>query len=144
MFARLPQHARGLGSSPNTLSPIHSVTWDMGYCPQSDAIFGLLTGQEHLEQFACLRGTPEATTVQVTCCPFLPWSFWIPAHTGSAGHAGSPGPQASLCSGPQPALSRVLHSQGPCALFCHPSCACLSLQTVAKPILSMTLPLAED
>ncbi|KAM5307274.1 LOW QUALITY PROTEIN: phospholipid-transporting ATPase ABCA7 [Glossophaga mutica] len=36
---------------------------DMGYCPP-DATFELLTGQEHLEQFACLRGIPEAKTVQ--------------------------------------------------------------------------------
>ncbi|XP_048667737.1 phospholipid-transporting ATPase ABCA7 isoform X2 [Marmota marmota marmota] len=32
----------------------------MGYCPQSDAIFELLTGREHLELFARLRGVPEA------------------------------------------------------------------------------------
>ncbi|XP_054548976.1 phospholipid-transporting ATPase ABCA7 isoform X1 [Talpa occidentalis] len=38
----------------------------MGYCPQSDAIFELLTGLEHLELFARLRGVPEARVVQVT------------------------------------------------------------------------------
>lgn len=32
----------------------------MGYCPQSDAVFELLTGREHLELFARLRGVPEA------------------------------------------------------------------------------------
>lgn len=36
----------------------------MGYCPQSDAIFELLTGREHLELFARLRGVPEAQVVQ--------------------------------------------------------------------------------
>ncbi|KAM9103951.1 LOW QUALITY PROTEIN: phospholipid-transporting ATPase ABCA7 [Megaptera novaeangliae] len=35
----------------------------MGYCPQSDAIFELLTGREHLELFARLRG-PEAQVAQ--------------------------------------------------------------------------------
>ena len=37
----------------------------MGYCPQSDAIFDLLTGREHLELFARLRGVPEAQVAQV-------------------------------------------------------------------------------
>ncbi|XP_062040847.1 phospholipid-transporting ATPase ABCA7-like [Lepus europaeus] len=36
----------------------------MGYCPQSDAIFELLTGREHLELFARLRGVPEAQVAQ--------------------------------------------------------------------------------
>ncbi|KAM5237884.1 phospholipid-transporting ATPase ABCA7 [Ctenodactylus gundi] len=49
----------------------HSVARDpaaahrrMGYCPQSDAIFELLTGQEHLELFARLRGVPEIQVAQ--------------------------------------------------------------------------------
>lgn len=37
----------------------------MGYCPQSDAIFDLLTGREHLELFARLRGVPKAQVAQV-------------------------------------------------------------------------------
>ncbi|XP_042638708.1 phospholipid-transporting ATPase ABCA7 [Orycteropus afer afer] len=36
----------------------------MGYCPQSDAILQLLTGREHLELFARLRGVPEAQVAQ--------------------------------------------------------------------------------
>ncbi|XP_073076815.1 phospholipid-transporting ATPase ABCA7 isoform X3 [Manis javanica] len=36
----------------------------MGYCPQSDAIFHLLTGREHLELFARLRGVPEDQVAQ--------------------------------------------------------------------------------
>ncbi|XP_008586239.1 PREDICTED: LOW QUALITY PROTEIN: ATP-binding cassette sub-family A member 7 [Galeopterus variegatus] len=36
----------------------------MGYCPQSEAIFELLTGREHLELFARLRGVPEAQVAQ--------------------------------------------------------------------------------
>ncbi|XP_012585142.1 PREDICTED: ATP-binding cassette sub-family A member 7 isoform X2 [Condylura cristata] len=43
----------------------------MGYCPQSDAIFELLTGLEHLELFARLRGVPEALVTQVPLPPFL-------------------------------------------------------------------------
>lgn len=49
----------------------HSVTQEpvtahchMGYCPQSDAIFELLTGREHLELFARLRGVREAEVAQ--------------------------------------------------------------------------------
>ncbi|XP_024896512.1 ATP-binding cassette sub-family A member 7 isoform X3 [Pteropus alecto] len=49
----------------------HSVTQEpaaahrrMGYCPQSDAIFELLTGREHLELFARLCGVPEAKVAQ--------------------------------------------------------------------------------
>lgn len=43
----------------------------MGYCPQSDAIFDLLTGREHLELFARLRGVPEAQVAQVNSpCPY--------------------------------------------------------------------------
>lgn len=52
--------------------PHHSVAQEpsaahrsMGYCPQSDAIFDLLTGREHLELFARLRGVPEAQVAQV-------------------------------------------------------------------------------
>ncbi|XP_066108777.1 phospholipid-transporting ATPase ABCA7 [Saccopteryx bilineata] len=52
-------------------SPLVSVTQEpsmalchMGYCPQSDAIFELLTGREHLELFACLCGVPKAKIVQ--------------------------------------------------------------------------------
>ncbi|XP_074193488.1 phospholipid-transporting ATPase ABCA7 isoform X2 [Rhinolophus sinicus] len=49
----------------------HSMTQEpvtahchMGYCPQSDAIFELLTGREHLELFARLRGVQEAEVAQ--------------------------------------------------------------------------------
>ncbi|XP_075854307.1 phospholipid-transporting ATPase ABCA7 [Microcebus murinus] len=37
----------------------------MGYCPQSEAIFSLLTGREHLELFARLRGVPEVQVAQI-------------------------------------------------------------------------------
>ncbi len=37
----------------------------MGYCPQFDAISDLLTGREHLEFYARLRGVPEAHVAKV-------------------------------------------------------------------------------
>ncbi|KAM4739857.1 phospholipid-transporting ATPase ABCA1 isoform 1-T1 [Anableps anableps] len=37
----------------------------MGYCPQFDAISDLLTGREHLELYARLRGVPEKTVSKV-------------------------------------------------------------------------------
>lgn len=73
----LPQHAWGLAGSPSPLTSVPSVTQEpaaalcrTGYCPQSDAIFELLTGREHLELFARLRGVPEAKIVQVTAAPY--------------------------------------------------------------------------
>uniref|UniRef100_A0A2K6K140 ATP binding cassette subfamily A member 7 n=1 Tax=Rhinopithecus bieti TaxID=61621 RepID=A0A2K6K140_RHIBE len=50
-----------LGSVAQEPSAAHL---SMGYCPQSDAIFDLLTGREHLELFARLRGVPEAQVAQ--------------------------------------------------------------------------------
>ncbi|KAM9081600.1 phospholipid-transporting ATPase ABCA1 isoform 1-T3 [Megaptera novaeangliae] len=41
------------------LSNIHEVHQNMGYCPQFDAITELLTGREHVEFLALLRGVPE-------------------------------------------------------------------------------------
>ena len=38
----------------------------MGYCPQFDAISDLLTGREHLEFYARLRGVPEDAVAKVT------------------------------------------------------------------------------
>ncbi|XP_051028674.1 phospholipid-transporting ATPase ABCA7 [Acomys russatus] len=60
-----------LPSSGDTVLAGHNVAQEpaaahrnMGYCPQSDAIFDLLTGREHLELFARLRGVPEAQVAQ--------------------------------------------------------------------------------
>lgn len=39
----------------------------MGYCPQFDAISDLLTGREHLELYARLRGVSEESVAKVTC-----------------------------------------------------------------------------
>ncbi|XP_043909754.1 phospholipid-transporting ATPase ABCA7 [Protopterus annectens] len=41
------------------LTDLQAVHQNMGYCPQFDAINDLLTGQEHLEFYARLRGIPE-------------------------------------------------------------------------------------
>lgn len=38
----------------------------MGYCPQFDAINELLTGREHLELYAILRGVPEKEVCDVS------------------------------------------------------------------------------
>uniref|UniRef100_A0A8C3L206 P-type phospholipid transporter n=1 Tax=Chrysolophus pictus TaxID=9089 RepID=A0A8C3L206_CHRPC len=47
------------------LSNIQEVHQNMGYCPQFDAINELLTGREHLEFFALLRGVPEKEVCKV-------------------------------------------------------------------------------
>lgn len=41
----------------------------MGYCPQFDAITELLTGREHVEFFALLRGVPEKEVGKVRWAP---------------------------------------------------------------------------
>lgn len=47
------------------LSNIQDVHQNMGYCPQFDALTELLTGREHLEFFALLRGVPEKEVSKV-------------------------------------------------------------------------------
>lgn len=68
---------------------IDEVHQNMGYCPQFDAINDLLTGREHLEFYAILRGVPEKEVCEVrnkhttvTCCigffycfKYLNWSY---------------------------------------------------------------------
>ncbi|XP_031441264.1 phospholipid-transporting ATPase ABCA1-like isoform X2 [Clupea harengus] len=44
---------------------MQSVHQNMGYCPQFDAIDDLLTGREHLEFYARLRGVPEKEVAMV-------------------------------------------------------------------------------
>uniref|UniRef100_A0A8C5NAV6 P-type phospholipid transporter n=1 Tax=Gouania willdenowi TaxID=441366 RepID=A0A8C5NAV6_GOUWI len=51
------------GKSVNT--EIDEVHQNMGYCPQFDAINDLLTGREHLEFYAILRGIPEKEVCEV-------------------------------------------------------------------------------
>lgn len=100
---------RGWPVSSLTSCPHHSVAQEpsaahrsMGYCPQSDAIFDLLTGREHLELFARLRGVPEAQVAQVNApCPGANQGLALlggPVHahlarsTDSALWPGAPGP----------------------------------------------------
>ncbi|XP_072260467.1 phospholipid-transporting ATPase ABCA1 isoform X3 [Pyxicephalus adspersus] len=47
------------------LSNMQDVHQNMGYCPQFDAINELLTGREHLELYALLRGVPEKEVCKV-------------------------------------------------------------------------------
>uniref|UniRef100_A0A669CID2 P-type phospholipid transporter n=1 Tax=Oreochromis niloticus TaxID=8128 RepID=A0A669CID2_ORENI len=47
------------------LREIDEVHRNMGYCPQFDAINELLTGREHLELYAILRGVPEKEVCDV-------------------------------------------------------------------------------
>ncbi|XP_073763802.1 phospholipid-transporting ATPase ABCA1 isoform X1 [Danio rerio] len=46
-------------------SEMQQVQQNMGYCPQFDAIDDLLTGREHLQFYARLRGVPEAEVAMV-------------------------------------------------------------------------------
>uniref|UniRef100_A0A667XKN2 ATP binding cassette subfamily A member 7 n=1 Tax=Myripristis murdjan TaxID=586833 RepID=A0A667XKN2_9TELE len=49
----------------SVLTEMERVHQLMGYCPQFDAISDLLTGQEHLELYARLRGVPEDSVAKV-------------------------------------------------------------------------------
>uniref|UniRef100_A0A9J7YH64 P-type phospholipid transporter n=1 Tax=Cyprinus carpio carpio TaxID=630221 RepID=A0A9J7YH64_CYPCA len=49
----------------SVLKEIDEVHQNMGYCPQFDAINDLLTGREHLEFYAILRGVPEKEVCEV-------------------------------------------------------------------------------
>uniref|UniRef100_A0A671RZX9 P-type phospholipid transporter n=1 Tax=Sinocyclocheilus anshuiensis TaxID=1608454 RepID=A0A671RZX9_9TELE len=49
----------------SVLTEIDEVHQNMGYCPQFDAISDLLTGREHLEFYAILRGIPEKEVCEV-------------------------------------------------------------------------------
>lgn len=46
---------------------MRSVHQNMGYCPQFDALDELLTGREHLEFYARLRGVPAREVAMVIC-----------------------------------------------------------------------------
>lgn len=165
----LPQHAWRLANSLSPLSSILSVTQEpaaalcrTGYCPQSDAIFELLTGREHLELFARLRGVPEAKIVQVTAAPYSAGTFGSLLTLALLGHAWSPGPLA-LSSLPQllqscgstvlafffsTVLSALIQAAPASSLLWDIPLPCSepapSLLSVAVSTLSMTPPLTED
>lgn len=82
----------------------------MGYCPQSDAIFELLTGREHLELFARLRGVREAEVAQVTHYPAR--ASGSQPSLALLGHALSRGLPALYPLDTAPVLPQLLHSCG--------------------------------
>uniref|UniRef100_A0A8C2XHM9 P-type phospholipid transporter n=1 Tax=Cyclopterus lumpus TaxID=8103 RepID=A0A8C2XHM9_CYCLU len=49
----------------SVLTEMERVHQLMGYCPQFDALSDLLTGREHLELYARLRGVPEESVTKV-------------------------------------------------------------------------------
>lgn len=49
----------------SVLTEMERVHQLMGYCPQFDAISDLLTGREHLELYARLRGVQEDSVAKV-------------------------------------------------------------------------------
>lgn len=53
----------------SVLTEIDEVHRNMGYCPQFDALNDLLTGREHLEFYAILRGVPEKEVCEVSFLP---------------------------------------------------------------------------
>ena len=54
------------------LTELQQARQNLGYCPQEDALLSLLTGTEHLQLFARLRGIPNSFIEMVrsyfTCC----------------------------------------------------------------------------
>lgn len=63
--AKLATLSEAVSFIHSILSNIEEVHQNMGYCPQFDAIQELLTGREHLEFFALLRGVPEKEVCKV-------------------------------------------------------------------------------
>ncbi|XP_028299253.1 ATP-binding cassette sub-family A member 1 isoform X2 [Gouania willdenowi] len=58
-------HGEAFLNHYSVLTEMERVHQLMGYCPQFDAISDLLTGREHLELYARLRGTPEESVSKV-------------------------------------------------------------------------------
>uniref|UniRef100_A0A3Q2PPB9 P-type phospholipid transporter n=1 Tax=Fundulus heteroclitus TaxID=8078 RepID=A0A3Q2PPB9_FUNHE len=58
-------HGEAFLSQHSVLTEMERVHQLMGYCPQFDAISDLLTGREHLELYARLRGVPEESVTKV-------------------------------------------------------------------------------
>ncbi|XP_029368177.1 phospholipid-transporting ATPase ABCA1b isoform X2 [Echeneis naucrates] len=55
----------GFLAGKSILREIDQVHQNLGYCPQFDALNELLTGREHLELYAVLRGIPEKEVCDV-------------------------------------------------------------------------------
>uniref|UniRef100_A0A3Q1FT28 ATP binding cassette subfamily A member 7 n=1 Tax=Acanthochromis polyacanthus TaxID=80966 RepID=A0A3Q1FT28_9TELE len=58
-------HGEAFLNQYSVLTEMERVHQLMGYCPQFDAISDLLTGREHLELYARLRGVPEESVTKV-------------------------------------------------------------------------------
>ncbi|XP_068599288.1 phospholipid-transporting ATPase ABCA1 [Brachionichthys hirsutus] len=58
-------HGEAFLNHHSVLTEMERVHQLMGYCPQFDAISDLLTGREHLELYARLRGVPEVSVTKV-------------------------------------------------------------------------------
>ncbi|XP_008277592.1 ATP-binding cassette sub-family A member 1 [Stegastes partitus] len=58
-------HGEAFLNHYSVLTEMERVHQLMGYCPQFDAISDLLTGREHLELYARLRGVPEESVTKV-------------------------------------------------------------------------------
>uniref|UniRef100_A0A8C7ZSN6 P-type phospholipid transporter n=1 Tax=Oryzias sinensis TaxID=183150 RepID=A0A8C7ZSN6_9TELE len=58
-------HGEAFLDRHSVLTEMDRVHQLMGYCPQFDAISDLLTGREHLELYARLRGVPEESVSKV-------------------------------------------------------------------------------
>lgn len=56
---------RAFVNTHSILTNMIEVNQSMGYCPQFDALDELLTGKEHLEFYARLRGVPEEDVPKV-------------------------------------------------------------------------------
>lgn len=63
LFTETRSSSRYLCSVTTEIDEVHQ---NMGYCPQFDAINDLLTGREHLEFYAILRGVPEKEVCEVS------------------------------------------------------------------------------
>lgn len=49
----------------NLLNDVHKCRQLIGYCPQFDALFDLLTAREHLAFYALIKGIPQARVAAV-------------------------------------------------------------------------------
>ncbi|KAM4548979.1 phospholipid-transporting ATPase ABCA1 isoform 1-T1 [Odontesthes bonariensis] len=58
-------HGEAFLQHHSVLTEMERVHQLMGYCPQFDALSDLLTGREHLELYARLRGVPEESVTKV-------------------------------------------------------------------------------
>eukprot|EP00055_Hartaetosiga_balthica_P016967 m.110165 g.110165 ORF g.110165 m.110165 type:complete len:1869 (+) comp9218_c2_seq1:80-5686(+) len=54
-----PSHGDIVIGGVDLLQNVNEARRDIGYCPQFDALIGLLTGREHISMYARIRGVPE-------------------------------------------------------------------------------------